>query len=70
MQIDKRRVLELLIARGQQTQLYEADDALPDPVDTQRHRELLTRLGLDPDDLEAELGKGGPGGQVEGVLDR
>jgi hypothetical protein len=69
MQIDKRQVVELLIARGEQTRVYEADQDLPDPVDTVEHREVLTRLGLAPDDLEAALGNGGPGGEVGGLLE-
>ena len=69
MQTSKRRVLELLMATQQQTPLAEADQELPDPVDTDRDGELLRRLGLDPDQLAAALGDGRPGDEVEGLLD-
>ena len=66
MQIAKQRVLELLLSRGQQTSLYEADDDLPDPVDTEQHADLLAELGIDPADLSDD--SDGAGGSMGGVL--
>ena len=65
MQIAKQQVLELLLSRGQQTALYEADDDFPDPVDTDQHADLLAELGIDPADLpDVGDGSGGTGGGV------
>ncbi|MEU2349800.1 hypothetical protein [Modestobacter sp. NPDC049651] len=69
MQISKQRVLELLLATSQQTAVADADQELPDPVDTDEHAELLRRLGLDPGEVAAEVADGRPGAEVEGLLD-
>ena len=69
MQISKQQVLELLLATQQQTPLSDADQELPDPVDTEEHAELLRRIGLDPDQLAAAVTSGRPGDEVTGLLD-
>ena len=66
MQIAKQQVLELLLARGQQTSLYDADQDLPDPVDTDRDAALLAELGIDPADLSDT--PDGSGGSAGGLL--
>jgi hypothetical protein len=69
MQISKQQVLELLLGNGQQTSTADADQELPDPVDTDAHADLLRRIGLDPEQLAADLRSGRPGDEVEGLLD-
>jgi hypothetical protein len=51
VQIDKNTVLDLLRERGQQDQADQADQELPDQVDTDRDAGLLQRFGLDPQEL-------------------
>ena len=70
MQISKQQVLELLLATQQQTPVSDADQELPDPVDTEEHAELLRRIGLDPGQLAAAVASGRPGDEVTGLLDR
>ena len=64
MQFDKSQILELLRSRGDQGAAEQADAELPDQVDTDQHAGLLSKLGLDPQDLIAKLtgGAGGLGG--------
>ena len=57
-QVPKDQILEMLAARGQDDQIDEATNQLPDPVDTEEHADLLAQLGVDPGDLE-EAGSGG-----------
>jgi hypothetical protein len=51
VQIDKNTILDLLRERGQQDQANQADQELPDQVDTDRDAGLLQRFGLDPQEL-------------------
>jgi hypothetical protein len=51
VQIDKNTVLELLRERGQQDQANQADQELPEQVDTDRDAGLLQRFGVDPQEL-------------------
>jgi hypothetical protein len=51
VQIDKSTVLELLRERGQQDQANQADQELPEQVDTDRDAGLLQRFGVDPQEL-------------------
>ncbi|HSK53982.1 MAG TPA: hypothetical protein VK908_01890 [Jiangellales bacterium] len=62
MQIDKAQILELLRSQGDDTKARQADQELPQQVDTEQHSGLLQKLGLDPQDLVAKLGGGGLGG--------
>jgi hypothetical protein len=66
MQIDKAQVLELLRDAGDQAKLGQAEQELPDQVDTERHAGLLQRLGINPTDLLGRFG-GGAGG-LGGIL--
>ena len=60
MQIDKNMVLDLLRERGQQDQASQAEQELPDQVDTDRDSGLLQRFGLDPQELlQRFMGGGG-----------
>jgi hypothetical protein len=51
VQIDKNTVLGLLRERGQQDQADQAEQELPDQVDTDRDAGLLQRFGVDPQEL-------------------
>ena len=62
MQIDKSQILELLRSQGDDAKARQADQELPQQVDTEQHSGLLQKLGLDPQDLVAKLGGGGLGG--------
>jgi hypothetical protein len=61
VQIDKNTILELLRERGQQDQASQADQELPDQVDTDRDAGLLQRFGLDPQELLQRFMGGGGG---------
>jgi hypothetical protein len=59
LQIDKNTVLDLLRERGQQDQASQAEQELPDQVDTDRDAGLLQRFGLDPQELLQRFMGGG-----------
>ena len=56
MEIPKEKILELLRERGQDDKVAEADQQLPDQVDTEQHADLLSKLGIDPQDLIGGVG--------------
>ncbi|MDQ3866078.1 MAG: hypothetical protein M3304_04525 [Actinomycetota bacterium] len=64
MEIDKQTVLDLLRERGQEDQAREAEQQLPDRVDTDRDAGLLERFGIDPSAL---LGRFAGGGDIPGL---
>jgi hypothetical protein len=60
VQIDKNAILDLLRERGQQEQASQAEQELPDQVDTDQDAGLLQRFGLDPQELlQRFMGGGG-----------
>ena len=59
MNIDKNQILELLRSQGDDTRTRQAEERLPDQVDTDRDAGLLSKLGIDPMDLVKRLGGGG-----------
>jgi predicted PhzF superfamily epimerase YddE/YHI9 len=59
MQLDKNMILDLLRERGQTDQANQADQQLPDQVDTDQHADLLQQLGLDPQELIQKFMGGG-----------
>jgi hypothetical protein len=61
MEIDKSQIIELLKSQGDHDKAQQADSQLPDKVDPQEHADLLSRLGIDPQDLLGKL-PGGLGG--------
>ncbi len=67
MQIPKDQVLAMIRERGDQGQASQAEQELPDQVDTDQHGGLLEKFGLSPQDLIARLG-GGLGGGGGGGL--
>lgn len=66
MQIDKSQILKLLRSQGDHDKASTAEQELPDQVDTDRDSGLLSRLGLDPQELLGKLGGGGLGGLLGG----
>ncbi|WP_323960638.1 hypothetical protein GC088_03730 [Arthrobacter sp. JZ12] len=65
MNIDKQQILDLLKNQGDHDKAQQADQELPDQVDTDRDSGLLSKLGINPQDL---LGKLGGGGGLGGLL--
>ena len=63
MQIDKETVLGLLREQGKTDQAQQAEQELPDQVDTERDAGLLERFGIDPQDLLSRFG----GGNIPGL---
>lgn len=63
MEIPKQQILELLKQRGDEGKAAQADQELPDQVDTDQHADLLGRLGIDPQDIIGRL-TGGLGGKL------
>lgn len=59
MNIDKQQIIDLLKNQGNQDKAQQADQELPDQVDTDRDSGLLEKLGINPRDLLAKLGGGG-----------
>ena len=59
MQIPKEQILQLLQQQGDSDKAGEAEQQLPDQVDTDQHGDLLQKLGIDPQDLLGKLGGGG-----------
>ncbi|RJK94207.1 hypothetical protein [Vallicoccus soli] len=68
MQIDKAQILELLRGQGDEQRAQQADQELPQQVDTDQHGDLLSRLGISPQDLIARFAGGGGGGGLGGLL--
>jgi hypothetical protein len=63
MQLDKNQIIELLRSQGDQQKAQQAEQELPQQVDTDRDGGLLAKLGLDPQELIGRLtGGGGLGG--------
>lgn len=55
MQIDKNTIVEFLRQRGDNQRADQADQELPDQVDTDQHAGLLERFGLDPAELMSQF---------------
>ncbi len=69
MQFDKTQILDLLKSQGNHDQAAQADQQLPDQVDTDQHQDLLGKLGINPATLISQLaGGGGGGGGAAGML--
>lgn len=59
MEIPKAQVLDLIRQQGKSDQASQAEQELPDQVDPQRDSGLLSKFGIEPQDLIAKLGGGG-----------
>jgi hypothetical protein len=57
MEIPKDQILQLLRDRGDHDKVQQADQQLPDQVDTEQHSDLLAKIGVKPDDLVGDIGK-------------
>lgn len=68
MQFDKSQILDLLRSQGDDAKVQQADEQLPQQVDTEQHAGLLERLGLSPQELIGKLAGGGGG--LGGLLGR
>ena len=64
MEFDKSQIIELLKSQGDNDKAEQADKQLPDRVDPEQHAGLLSKLGVNPQDLLAKLGGGGLGGML------
>ena len=63
MQFDKAQIIDMLKSDGDSDKASQAENELPDTVDTDRDAGLLAKFGLNPQDLIAKLtGGGGLGG--------
>jgi hypothetical protein len=67
MEIPKDQILALLRDRGQNDQADRASGELPDKVDTDQHSDLLSRFGIDPQELISKYG-GQAAGNIAGKL--
>ncbi|MDQ0616264.1 hypothetical protein [Arthrobacter globiformis] len=66
MQIDKSQILEFLRSRGDNDKAAQAENELPDQVDTDQHAGLLSQFGINPADLLGKL-PGGLGDKLGGL---
>lgn len=58
MEIPKEQVLQFLQERGQTDQAAQAEGELPDQVDTEQDAGLLSKFGVDPQELMSKFGGG------------
>ena len=56
MEIPKNKIIDALRQRGDEEKAAQASQELPDTVDTEQHRDLLDRLGIDPSAVLGPLG--------------
>lgn len=67
MQIPKEQILDFLRQQGKEDKVGEADQQLPDQVDTEKDAGLLQKFGVDPGELMSKLGGGALGGKIPGL---
>ena len=63
MEIPKDKIIEMLRERGADDKVSQAEQELPDQVDPEKHRDLLAKFGINPQDL-LEGGLGALGGKL------
>lgn len=58
MNISKDQIVQLLHGQGQHDQAAQVSNAAPDQVDTDNsgHADLLSKLGVNLDDIKGKLG--------------
>jgi hypothetical protein len=56
MNIDKQEILELLRSRGDHDTADQAENELPQQVDTDQHGAKLDQLGINPAELLGGIG--------------
>jgi hypothetical protein len=62
VEIPKDKVLDLLREKGQDDKAGQAERELPDKVDPERDSGMLSKFGVDPQELLSRFGGGLPGG--------
>ena len=67
MQIPKEQILDFLREQSKGDQVGEADQQLPDQVDTEQDAGLLQKFGIDPAELLSKFGGGALGGKIPGL---
>ena len=63
MEIPKEQVLSMLQERGNSEQAAQAEQELPDQVDPERDSGLLSKFGIEPEELLSKFG----GGNIPGL---
>jgi hypothetical protein len=58
MEIPKEQILQFLQERGQTDQAAQAEQELPEQVDTDQDAGLLDKYGIDPQELLSQFGGG------------
>lgn len=61
MQLDKTQIVDFLKERGQHHQADQAQQNLPDQVDTEQHGGLLAQHGISVEELLGKFGGGALG---------
>lgn len=56
MNIDKQQIIDLLKNRGDNDKADQAQQELPDQVDTDQDKGMLDKFGINPQDLLGKLG--------------
>jgi hypothetical protein len=60
VELDKNQILDFLREQGKSDQASQAEQELPDHVDTDQHADLLQRFGINPQELlQKFMGRGG-----------
>jgi len=60
VELDKNQILDFLREQGQSDKVSQAEQELPDHVDTDQHADLLQRFGINPQELMQKfMGRGG-----------
>jgi hypothetical protein len=58
VEISKEQIIQLLQERGEGDQAEQAEQELPEQVDPEQDSDLLSRFGLDPQDVISKFGGG------------
>jgi hypothetical protein len=61
VEISKGQIIDMIRQQGDSDKASQAERELPDQVDTDRDSGLLTKFGIDPQDLISKLGGNIPG---------
>jgi hypothetical protein len=60
VELDKNQILDFLREQGKSDQVSQAQQELPDHIDTNQHADLLQRFGINPQELlQKFMGRGG-----------
>jgi hypothetical protein len=61
LEISRDQIIDMIRQQGDSDKAAQAERELPDQVDTDRDSGLLTKFGIDPQDLISKLGGNVPG---------